>query len=70
MTVAMTCEAPKIRRQRRLLIGLALLFFAPLGLSFYLYYGHGSWRPGGRVNAGDLDRAGPAAAGVGLLPPP
>jgi len=42
------------RRQRRLLIGLALMFFGPLGISFYLYYGHGSWHPGGRVNAGDL----------------
>jgi hypothetical protein len=42
------------RRQRRLLIGLALLFFAPLGLAFYLYYGHGTWHPGGRVNAGEL----------------
>jgi hypothetical protein len=41
-------------RQRWLLIGLALLFFAPLGLAFYLYYGHGSWHPGGRVNAGEL----------------
>jgi cytochrome oxidase Cu insertion factor (SCO1/SenC/PrrC family) len=40
------------RRQRRQLIGLALLFFAPLGLSFYLYYG--TWRPAGRVNAGVL----------------
>jgi hypothetical protein len=42
------------RRQRRLLIGLALLFFAPLGLAFYLYYGHSTWHPGGRVNAGEL----------------
>jgi hypothetical protein len=42
------------RRQRRLLIGLALMFFAPLGVSFYLYYGHDTWHPGGRVNAGDL----------------
>jgi hypothetical protein len=42
------------RRQRRLLIGLALLFFAPLGLAFYLYYGHGTWHPGGHVNAGEL----------------
>jgi cytochrome oxidase Cu insertion factor (SCO1/SenC/PrrC family) len=42
------------RLQGRLLIALAVLFFAPLGLSFYLYYGHGAWRPGGRVNAGDL----------------
>jgi hypothetical protein len=41
------------RRQRRILIGLALLFFAPLGLSFYLYYGK-NWHPGGRVNAGEL----------------
>jgi hypothetical protein len=41
------------RRQRRILIGLALMFFAPLALSFYLYYGK-SWRPGGRVNAGEL----------------
>jgi cytochrome oxidase Cu insertion factor (SCO1/SenC/PrrC family) len=36
------------------LIGLALIFFGPLGVSFYLYYGHGSWHPGGRVNTGDL----------------
>jgi hypothetical protein len=42
------------RRQRRLLIGIALLFFAPLGLAFYLYYGHGTWHPGGHVNAGEL----------------
>jgi hypothetical protein len=41
-------------RQRRMLIALAILFFAPLGLAFYLYYGHGTWHPGGRVNAGDL----------------
>jgi len=42
------------RRQRRLLVGLALLFFAPLALAFYLYYGPGGWRPGGRVNHGEL----------------
>jgi cytochrome oxidase Cu insertion factor (SCO1/SenC/PrrC family) len=41
------------RRQRRILIGVALMFFAPLGLSFYLYYGR-NWHPGGRVNAGEL----------------
>jgi cytochrome oxidase Cu insertion factor (SCO1/SenC/PrrC family) len=40
-------------RNRRLLIGVALMFFAPLGLSFYLYYGS-AWHPGGRVNAGEL----------------
>jgi hypothetical protein len=42
------------RRQRRMLVALALLFFAPLFVSFYLYYGHGGWHPGGRVNHGDL----------------
>jgi len=41
------------RRQRRVLIVVALMFFAPLALSFYLYYGK-SWHPGGRVNAGEL----------------
>ena len=41
----MTESTAHDRRQRRILIGLALMFFAPLGLSFYLYYGK-SWRPG------------------------
>ena len=68
------------RRQRRTLIGLALMFFAPLGLSFYLYYGK-SWHPGGRVNAGELitparplpslalPLAGAAGAGAGATKP-
>jgi len=42
------------RRQRRLLVALALFFFAPLAVSFYLYYGSGGWRPARRVNHGDL----------------
>jgi cytochrome oxidase Cu insertion factor (SCO1/SenC/PrrC family) len=42
------------RRQRLYLIALALLFFAPLGLAFYLYYGPAGWRPAGRVNHGEL----------------
>jgi hypothetical protein len=33
---------------------VALIFFAPLGLAFYLYYGHVTWHPGARVNTGDL----------------
>jgi cytochrome oxidase Cu insertion factor (SCO1/SenC/PrrC family) len=41
------------RRQRRMLIGVALMFFAPLALAFYLYYGK-AWHPGDRVNAGEL----------------
>src|ERR1700678_3041887 len=40
-------------RQRRALIALALFFFAPLALALILYYGIG-WRPGARVNHGDL----------------
>ena len=42
------------RRQRRMLIALALFFFAPLAVSFFLYYGSGGWRPAKRVNHGDL----------------
>jgi len=42
------------RRRRRQLVGLALMFFAPLGVAFYLYYGHGTWRPGAHVNKGEL----------------
>ena len=47
-------KAPGIAARGGMLIGLALLFFAPLGLAFYLYYGHGSWHPGARVNRGEL----------------
>ena len=50
----MTDHSAQDGRQRRVLIGLALMFFAPLMLAFYLYYGHGTWHPGGRVNAGAL----------------
>jgi cytochrome oxidase Cu insertion factor (SCO1/SenC/PrrC family) len=49
----MTERSAHDRRQRRILIGIALIFFAPLALSFYLYYGR-HWHPGGRVNAGEL----------------
>ena len=42
------------RRQRRMLIAIALFFFAPLAVSFLLYYGSGGWRPGRQVNRGDL----------------
>ncbi len=52
-------------RQRRLLVGLAVLFLAPLALAFYLYYGHSELAPGHRVNRGELvlpPRAMPAIA--------
>ena len=54
MSAPRPASAPAaVRHQRRALIGLARLFFAPLGLAFLLYYGIG-WRPGGRVNHGEL----------------
>ena len=43
----------RVRRQRLALIGVALLFIAPLGLAFFAYYGL-HWHPGGRVNHGEL----------------
>lgn len=42
-----------VRRQRLTLIGLALLFIAPLALAFFAYYGL-HWHPGGHVNHGEL----------------
>jgi cytochrome oxidase Cu insertion factor (SCO1/SenC/PrrC family) len=42
------------RRQRRMLVALALFFFAPLAVSFLLYYGSGGWRPAKQVNRGTL----------------
>jgi cytochrome oxidase Cu insertion factor (SCO1/SenC/PrrC family) len=50
----MSDRAAHDRRQRRLLVALALLFFAPLVVAFFLYYSPGGWRPGKRVNHGDL----------------
>jgi cytochrome oxidase Cu insertion factor (SCO1/SenC/PrrC family) len=61
----MTERSAQDKRQRRLLIGVALMFFAPLALSFYFYYGSVGWRPGGHVNKGELIRPArplPAAA--------
>ncbi len=41
-------------RQRRTLLLIGLLFLLPVALSFYLYYGHGSWRPTKTTNHGEL----------------
>jgi hypothetical protein len=43
----------KVRTGRRMLIGLTLLFMAPLGTAFWLYYGTG-WRPAATINHGEL----------------
>ena len=39
---------------RRQLVLLAALFFVPLLVAFWLYYGPGDWRPTGGTNKGDL----------------
>ena len=41
-------------RGRRQLVLLASLFFVPLALAFWLYYGGSHWRPAGSTNKGDL----------------
>lgn len=41
-------------RQRRQLLLIALLFLLPVALAFYLYYGHGNWRPADTTNHGEL----------------
>jgi cytochrome oxidase Cu insertion factor (SCO1/SenC/PrrC family) len=42
------------RRGRRQLLFLASLFFVPLLVAFWLYYGGSGWRPAGGANKGDL----------------
>lgn len=45
---------PEVVRKRRLqLLLLAAVFFGPLAVAFYMYYG-GAWQPQGRTNAGEL----------------
>jgi hypothetical protein len=43
-----------VRRGRRQLLLLAAIFFVPLALAFWLYYGADGWRPGGGTNKGEL----------------
>jgi hypothetical protein len=43
-----------VRRGRRQLLALAALFFVPLAVAFWLYYGPSHWRPSGATNKGDL----------------
>jgi len=44
---------PGSRSSRLPLLGLALLFLAPLAVAFWVYYGS-AWRPSGRTNHGTL----------------
>lgn len=47
-------DATRQRRGRRQLLILAGIFFVPLALAFWLYYGAGGWAPQGGTNKGDL----------------
>jgi len=49
-----TQDPSAVRRGRRQFLLLAALFFVPLALAFWLYYGPGGWRPDGGTNKGDL----------------
>jgi hypothetical protein len=42
------------RRPRRMLLGLATLFFAPLLIAALLYFVFPEWAPSGKVNYGEL----------------
>jgi cytochrome oxidase Cu insertion factor (SCO1/SenC/PrrC family) len=51
-----------VRRGRRQLLALAALFFVPLAVAFWMYYGPAGWRPSGDASKGDLiDPARPLA---------
>jgi cytochrome oxidase Cu insertion factor (SCO1/SenC/PrrC family) len=51
----MTAPDTAARRRGRLqFLALAALFFVPLAVAFWLYYGPGSWRPAGDASKGDL----------------
>jgi len=41
-------------RHRAIFFGVALVFFVPLAIATYLYYGAATWRPSGTVNHGTL----------------
>jgi hypothetical protein len=43
-----------VRRGRRQVLALAALFFVPLAVAFWMYYGPAGWRPSGDASKGDL----------------
>jgi len=49
-----TRDPSAVSRGRRQFLLLAALFFVPLAIAFWLYYGPGGWRPDGGTNQGDL----------------
>jgi len=53
MTAPLKAAPPRRKHNRRMLLGLLLLFAAPLGIAFWLYYGS-NWRPQSHTNHGQL----------------
>lgn len=49
-----SADSNAVRRGRRQLVALAALFFVPLAIAFWLYYGPATWRPSGGTNKGEL----------------
>ncbi len=49
-----TPDPDTVRRGRRQLLALAALFFVPLAIAFWLYYGPSDWHPAGGTNKGEL----------------
>ncbi len=49
-----TPDPSAVRRGRRQLLLLAALFFVPLLIAFWLYYGPSHWRPAGSTNKGEI----------------
>ena len=43
-----------VRRGRRQLLAVAAIFFVPLFVAFWLYFGPGHWRPTGATNQGEI----------------
>ena len=54
MTESVKQSRTVIRRRRALLLVVAALFFGPVGLAFYMYYGGVSWVPHHGVQHGQL----------------
>jgi cytochrome oxidase Cu insertion factor (SCO1/SenC/PrrC family) len=54
MTESINQSSAVVRRRRGLLLLVAALFFGPLGLAFYMYYGGVSWVPHHGVQHGHL----------------
>jgi len=49
-----TADPSAVRRGRRQLLALAALFFVPLAVAFWMYYGPAGWHPSGDASKGDL----------------